>query len=267
LGAVWLIEDYRSARYSGYLVLAMGIAGGLGGVEIMTRYRQAPLRALMSTSGLVFVAVNAAAAAVAWYFLHVMQWMPSYSPPTAGFCVKSYNYCEETNVKATVIAGFGALVFLRASIFKVRVNDADVGVGPAALLDSLLLIADRGVDRREAVARSRDVEALVSRMKSVEDRVSVARLLGKYSLALMQNVDDSTRNDVEKALKEALSDADTPNSIKLDIVALKLGVVVGRDVLEAAASALKARLDVVGVSIRDLAAEIGAAVPRNAPPP
>lgn len=241
LGALWLIHDYRAARYSSYLIFAMMIAGGVGAVEIMGRYRQAPLRALMSGSGFAFVVVNVAAAAVAWYLLHVMGWMESLTPSRLK-CVKMYGYCEDQNVKAAVIAGFGALVFLRASIFKVRVNDSDVGVGPAALLDSLLLIADRGVDRREAVARSRDVKNLHALVKEDKDKISVASLLGKYSLALMQNVDDRTRSDVENAIKEVLADQTTPDAIKLDIVALKLGVVVGPDVLEAAAAALYDRL-------------------------
>ena len=39
-----------------------------------------------------------------------------------------------------------------------------------------------------------------------------------------------------------MSDADIPDTIKMDIVALRLGVIVGPEVLEAAANAIAARL-------------------------
>ena len=140
-------------------------------------------------------------------------------------------------------AGFGSLVFMRSSVFKVRVGDSDIGIGPAAILDTLLLVADRGVDRREAVARAQDVTQLVSH---VRDPRIVAKMLTKYSLALMQNVDEKTSKDLGDAIGKIMEDTEVPDAIKMDIVALRLGVVVGPDVLEAAVTALGDRLSAAG---------------------
>jgi hypothetical protein len=106
-------------------------------------------------------------------------------------------------------------------------------------LDTLLLVADRGVDRQEAVSRAQDVTELVSH---VRDPVIVAKMLTKYSLALMQNVDERTSQELGDSITKIMADTDVPDAIKIDIVALRLGVVVGPDVLEAAVAALGDRL-------------------------
>jgi hypothetical protein len=208
-------------------VVTMAIGGAVGAVEIMGRYRHAPLRAALSWSGYSYILVNVVASWAAYYLLGIFDAFHDQTP-------------DRKAVELVLAAGFGALVVLRSSFFKVRVGDTDVGIGPAALLDTLLLIADRGVDRREAVARAQDVSSLVLH---VRDYRVVANMLTKYCLALMQNVDEKTSTDLGEAIGKILSDADIPNAIKLDIVALRLGVVVGPDVLEAAVEALGDRLN------------------------
>jgi hypothetical protein len=225
-----IVYAYYSHKFSGYLISAMAIGGCVGAIEIMGRYRQAPLRALLSQSGFLFVCVNLAASIAAWYLmihLHLIEKLGDKADP------------DSMKITGALVAGFGALVFLRSSVFKVRVNDSDVGVGPAALLDSLLLIADRGVDRWEAVARAQEVTNLVKRLN---DPASVAKYLGRYGLALMQNVDQKTTDDLNAAISKILDDVETPKEIKVDIIALRLGVVLGSDALAAAAIALNDRL-------------------------
>ena len=210
-------------------IVAMAIGGAVGIVEIMARYRYAPLRAALSLSGYLYVLVNIVGSGIAFYLL-VVFW----SDQTA--------HDPKEIVKLVAAAGFGSLVVLRSSVFKVRVGDTDVGIGPAAVLDTLLLIADRGVDRREAVSRAQDVSALVAHVK---DFRVIASMLTKYSLALMQNVDEKTSKDLGEAIGKILGDPEIPDAIKMDIVALRLGVVVGPDVLEAAVEALGDRLNAV----------------------
>ena len=210
----------------------MAIGGAVGAVEIMGRYRHAPIRAAFSWSGYVYILVNVLAAWVAFYLLGVFDAFPAAkdAPAADG---------DRRTVELTLAAGFGALVVLRSALFKVRVGDTDVGIGPAAVLDTILLIADRGVDRREAVSRAQDVSALVAHVK---DYRIIANMLTKYSLALMQNVDEKTSSDLGEAVGKILNDPSIPDAIKMDIVALRLGVVVGPDVLEAAVEALGDRL-------------------------
>ena len=216
-------------RMNGYWIAVMLFGGGVGWVEILGRYRYAPLRATLSFSAAAYVGVNVLAAAAAYYLI------PMYYTPPLGTSP------EKAAVETVLMAGFGALVFLRSSLFKVRVGDSDVGIGPAAVLDTLLLVADRGVDRREAVARAQDVSALVTKVK--DPRV-VAKMLTRYCLALMQNVDEKTKKTINDAISDIITDREIPDSILMDLVALQLGVVVGPDVLEAAVLALGDRLAV-----------------------
>jgi len=225
-------------------IAAMAIGGGVGAVEIMGRYRHAPVRAAFSWSGYVYILVNVLASWAAFYVLEVFGAFPVDKDATP-------NLIDRRVVELTLAAGFAALVVLRSSLFKVRVGDTDVGIGPAALLDSLLLIADRGVDRREAVSRAQDVSALVAHVK---DYRIIANMLTKYSLALMQNVDEKTSKDLGEAVGKILADADIPDAIKMDIVALRLGVVVGPDVLEAAVEALGDRLSAGGQTMQTIPA-------------
>ena len=230
-------------------IAAMAIGGGVGAVEIMGRYRHAPVRAAFSWSGYIYILVNVLASWIAFYLMGVFDAFPVANGATQ-------DIVDRRTVELTLAAGFGALVVLRSSLFKLRVGDTDVGIGPAAVLDTLLLIADRGVDRREAVSRAQDVSALVAHVK---DYRVIANMLMKYSLALMQNVDEKTSKDLGDAIGKILSDPDIPDAIKMDIVALRLGVVVGPDVLEAAVDALGDRLSAVQQPV--------SSVPPPPPPP
>jgi hypothetical protein len=229
-GIVALVLYVAADRFVGRNEMAaMAIGGLVGAVEILGRYRHAPFRAVLTWNGLLYIIINIAAAWAAYYMLVQFQ---IFDDATVAK--------ELTQV---LTAGFGSLVFMRSSIFKVRVGDSDIGIGPAAILDTLLLVADRGVDRREAVARAQDVTELVAQ---VRDPRVVAKMLTKYSLALMQNVDAGTSQELSEAISKIMADPDVPDAIKMDIVALRLGVVVGPDVLEAAVAALGDRLNAAG---------------------
>lgn len=207
-------------------MIAMSIGGTVGFVELLGRYRHAPARAVLTLSGIAYVAINMVAALSAYYILDAFE------------VFKTTTTAKD--LLHVLTAGLGSLVVMRSSIFKVKVGDSDVGIGPAAVLDTLLLVADRGVDRREAVARAQDVSELIAR---VQDPQLVARMLTKYCLALMQNVDAKTSGDVSEAVNKIMADRETPDAIKIDIVALSLGSVVGPNVLEAAVTALGDRLN------------------------
>lgn len=204
---------------------AMTIGGLVGAVEVLGRYQHAPFRAMMSWPGLFYTFINIVAAWAAYYMIGAFEVFDSTAIAK-----------DLTHVLA---AGFGSLVFMRSSVFKVKMGDADIGIGPAAILDALLLVADRGVDRREAVARAQDVTELVTYMR---DPSVVAKMLTKYCLALMQNVDAATSQQLSDSINQIMDDPDVPKEIKMDIVALQLGIVVGPEVLEAAVAALGSRL-------------------------
>ena len=61
-----------------------------------------------------------------------------------------------------LVAGFGAMAFLRSAVFVVRAGDQDVGVGPSGFLQVVLNATDRAVDRRRAGARAHEVARAMS---------------------------------------------------------------------------------------------------------
>lgn len=241
---------YAVGFVSGPVVAAMMIGGFVGAVEILGRYRHAPLRAMLTWNGVSYIVINIGAAWAAYYLLGAYD------------VFKTTTVAKELTQILT--AGFGSLVFMRSSLFKVRVGESDIGIGPAAILDTLLLVADRGVDRREAVARAQDVTELVARVK--DPRV-VAKMLTTYSLALMQNVDNTTTKDLSEAIGKIMADPEIPDPIKMDIVALRLGIVVGPDVLEAAVAALGDRLSSTSPTLPLLPTPLPAAQPGTPPAP
>lgn len=223
---------------------AIVIGGLVGCVELLGRYRYAPLRAAFTVSGGAYIAINLMAAWAAFYMIDAFQVLQ--------------NTTVAKDLTHILLAGFGSLVFMRSSFFKVRVGDADIGIGPSVVLDTLLLVADRGVDRREAVERAQDIASLVA---EVSDPKLVAKMLTKYCLALMQNVDDKTGSEMTEAIERIMGDIQIPDEIRLDIVALKLGNVVGPDVLEAAVEALGQRLR--STSIQKEQSDPGSSNPPN----
>jgi hypothetical protein len=214
------------------LVGVILIGGGVGAVELLGRYLYAPMRAIFTTSGLVYIFVNMLAAAAAFYIIgpHGFDTFDSQAKPS-----DPANLAE---LKTVLLAGFGALAFMRSSIFTVRVGDSAIGIGPAAILDTLLMVADRGVDRREAILRAREVTDLLAGV----DPVRGATLLTSYCFALMQNVSKEEQQKIEEAVQKIASAQSYDAEIRLDLIALALSRVVGPTVLEAAIIALGDRL-------------------------
>ena len=213
-GGAWLI------------VAASGAA--VGAIELLGRYPYAPLRAVFSGSGLVYVVVNVLASVAAYHVVGKdgFHLFAATTPP------------EKKHLFEIFTAGFGALVFMRSSVFKTRVGDAEVGIGPAALLDTLLLSADRGVDRQEAALRAQEVSDL---LKGV-DPVRGAKLLVAYCIALMQNVTTDEQKRLDEKITRVAAEGSIDEAIRLDLIALHLSGVVGPGVLEAAINALGERL-------------------------
>ena len=74
------------------------------------------------------------------------------------------------------------------------------------------------------------------------DPIRGAALLTSYCLALMQNVPTEEQVKAKDALKQIAADESIDKDIRLDLIALELSKIVGPAVLEAAISALGARL-------------------------
>lgn len=132
------------------LVAAFGALVGV--VEMVSRYRDAPTRAIFTLPGIIYISVNSAASLAALALSHLFGWTYSFNVETQA---------EVVRWSQVIAAGFGAMLVFRTSLFTVRSGEEDVGVGLSSLLQVILNAADRAVGRTRAEARASAVAKLI----------------------------------------------------------------------------------------------------------
>jgi hypothetical protein len=200
------------------------VLGALTGtIELVGRYRDAPFRAVRTNGAFLYIAVNVAAALLGLFFIQSL-----------GSELITEQNPQKRAIYEVLIAGFGSLAFLRSSILKVRLNDSDVSIGPALLLDILLAAADRGVDRRRAADRAREVAEI---MKNISFDKAVTTL-PPFCMILMQNLSEDEQKSLSKQLKVIQDNLGIHPHAKSLLLGLLLMNFVGLDVVKEAAKQL-----------------------------
>jgi hypothetical protein len=212
IGGYWI---YRRVFVAAFI----GAVAGVG--EIVSRYRDAPERALRTPSAWLYISINAIASAsamcVVWYF---------------GLGIAATG--PRTMIEQILLAGFGAMALFRTSVFTVRVGDQDIGIGPVVFLQVVLRATDRAVDRIRADARA---AAVSSSMEGVSFARAQAALPA-FCLALMQNVPADEQNAVGTATKALIGSKELDDETKTRNLGLVLMNVVGDQVLQTAVTHL-----------------------------
>jgi hypothetical protein len=206
----WIIENITSTSPlpDWIAVAALGIFVGIG--ELVARYTDAPFRALLTTSAVFYVVINAAAAVGALFLIRAFEWEfgigSQQGQPSSDVAIR---------ITQVMVAGLGAMALFRSSLFITRVGDEDVGVGPSIFLSNMLKACDTGVDRaRSAVRANRAKEAMegVSYTKAKEALVEVCARL-RLTLSAderddlrqkAQTIDNLVMSDHAKALSLGL---------------------------------------------------------------
>ncbi len=204
-----------------FAFLGVALAGALVGVcELISRYRDAPLKAVVTLPAGLYLGVNIIASLAALAVIRQARWF-IYSDDGTTLLVQS------------VVAGLAAMAFFRSALFTVRVGSEDVAIGPAGLLQVLLNAADRACDRERAGPRARDIAEI---MKAVSfDKAKQA--LPSLCFGLMQNVSVEEQKAFGIVVKE-LEAATMDETVKVNNLGLALLNVVGPKVLKEAVSIL-----------------------------
>ena len=209
-----------------YVIVALfGLGIGLG--ELVSRYRDAPLRAVGSAPALLYMVVNACAALGALALIRVFE-------VDFGIGVEKVEQVRWTQL---FVAGFASMALFRSSLFTVRVGDQDIGIGPSSFLQLVLQAADRGVDRVRAEARASEV---LRAMDGVSFAKSYAAL-PVLCLELMQNLPAEDQAALGEEIKK-LAEAEIDDGIKTLILGLKLMNLVGQGVLLGAVESIAPRI-------------------------
>ena len=124
-------------------VAAIGTAVGAG--EIVARYTDAPLAALMSREGGGYLLLNTIAAVIALALVRSLEW----------------SFGDPVRLWQVVVSGLGAMTVLRSSVVAVERGGEKIEVGPAALMQSFLDTADSAISRARAPGRGAKVVELL----------------------------------------------------------------------------------------------------------
>ncbi|MBN9509541.1 MAG: hypothetical protein J0I21_10580 [Alphaproteobacteria bacterium] len=222
--AIGAAVERMSVEHGGHLLayIGAGVLGLLvGATELVSRYRDAPLFVVRSLAGMVYMAVNAAVAlSMFWFF-------------RTGQIAVDFTHALAPTLTQVLVAGVGGMALLRTSLFTLRVKEADIAIGPAAILQVILAAADRACDRDRAGPRAIVVK---DKMRGVAfERAKLA--LPAHCLALMQNISAEERSQLDSAIA-ALSAAQMDDEVKSYNLGLLLMNYVGETVLGEAVRAL-----------------------------
>jgi hypothetical protein len=142
------------------------------------------------------------------------------------------------STRQVLLAGVGGMAVLRASVLTLKVQDQDIGVGPAAILQIYMNVADRATDRTRAQARA---HAIAKLMKDVDfDKAKVS--LPATCFALMQNVGAEEQKIISNQVN-GLEGVEIAPAVKSTILGLSLLDIVGEGALQSA-------IDLLGADIK-----------------
>ncbi len=209
------------------VVALLGAMVGVG--ELVSRYRTSPGRALWTQPALLYLALNAAAAAVALAVVRTFGW-------TFGVSAGPGNE-SGSRLTQLLVAGFGAVALFRTSLQFVGAGEQRAELGLSRFLESVLGAADREVDRLEGQARATTVAAIMEGVSFVKAHEA----LPAFCLALMQSLPEEDQQDLGRQVA-VLRDADIDEGIKTLLLGLNLMNVVGEGVLKAAVHSLDERI-------------------------
>ena len=127
------------------MLLAAVIGGAIGLAELVARYRDKPVGALLSPGGLLFIFVNASASIVALIAVTAAGWtfgLPPATPPASLMVVR------------VIAAGIGSAAILRMSFAPAHSKAA--GTGPITLLKALFSTMMEAHDARYIARKNFD---------------------------------------------------------------------------------------------------------------
>jgi hypothetical protein len=206
-----------------YITLAASLGASLGGSELMSRYRDEPLNALVSWAGLTYLSLNALTSACAYGLLsrYSADIMPQLSAD---------------QLLRAIVAGFGAMAILRSKFFTLRTEKGeDIGVGPDAALSAFLSAADRGVDRKRAGKRLKlvfsRVATLTEEPTASKDSVTLPiKDFIRVSLSAFQNLGQQEKDDIRAKMDEiydSKKDEYPSEELKLQALCYEILVIAG----------------------------------------
>ncbi|MFZ3559824.1 hypothetical protein [Streptomyces sp. BH055] len=192
--------------------------GALVGVsELISRYKDEPMRVFTAWGAWFYIAVNCGAAAISLWLTRSFDL--SFGAPEG----------QARTILQVLVSGLGAMAFLRSSFLKPKVDGKVRLLGPGAILDAFLLAAEESVDRRQGARRARIVAPI---MAPISFNAAYKPLV-EHCIELMQNMPTGKAQELRKSV-QSLSREDATEASKTLRLGLKLMNAVGPKLLEEA---------------------------------
>jgi hypothetical protein len=140
----------------------------VGATELLGRYRDEPLRALVRLYGVMYMGFNAAVSVGMFVLIYTKHEsaLPTLSP-----------------LDGALLSGFGAMALLRSKFLTFRTkSDEEIPIGLDVVVRKLLDVADRGVDRSQSHDRWKaifDNLKIITDPSAFEDLVAFLRTVLK----------------------------------------------------------------------------------------
>jgi hypothetical protein len=214
-----LIDAYATAQFH-HQVWFVWLAGGLGvilgGSEILSRYRDQPVSALLSQAGLIYLLTNGIISAVVYGIL------VHYSADLIPQIAKDY-------LLGAIIAGFGAMAILRSKFFTfTTTGGSQIAVGPDIVAQAYLDSSNRAIDRQRALDRLRLVHDLTQTVAKPLPRNPSNMVV---SLGAFQSLSTSEQADLQTLLNQIYARADYSDDMKFQASCFAIVNVGGERVL------------------------------------
>ncbi len=219
-------------------LLAAVIGTGTALVELLSRYRDEPFKVIaQSHFAWVYLGLNGVLALGAHWVLLTTEWgAEGSSLDRAGMAIS---------------AGLAAAVILRSRVFTAQLGGEQVSIGPGYVVDQLLAIIDRQIDRRRALQR---VQIVIEAMgdKDFEKAKTFASTMITGS---RQNLTLQEQKDLAAQIREVQDRriGDQEKAFALGFILLDF---MGEEFLDEIARRLP-KVVVIGDSLDDLAPPVG----------
>ncbi len=200
---IWSLDDNRQRA-----IVAAFLFGSLVGMsEIASRYRDEPLKAVVSPYGLIYCLLNGYISILALFLIFNFASL--------------FGSISTSNFLAAVTAGFGSTIVMRSRIAIIKTADGkEESVGPDYVIKILLQIIDTNIDRWRAVRRQEILKDNLEKIKNLGDFPTAWRYL-LASLLAFQNLDEARR----KTLSDTYNDYQAQTGVPEDIKRLGLGFI------------------------------------------
>jgi len=219
-----LLQDLKfNTSVIAQLLLVGLFAALVGFAELVSRYKDDPLRLGGSPATRIYVSVNIAAGIAALALVKEFEVFSGSKHPA---------------IYEALLASFGAIAFFRSSLFTARVGDTDVGIGPSTLLKSLLDASDLMLDRGQAGDRATDVGRIMRDIDFNRAKVSLPTLC----LALVQGLTQEQQKLVAEQIAKLTDEPIMRPEDKSTILGVYLLRQVGASVLDSAVATLGSQI-------------------------